>query len=388
MLFKEIKSLEEARQHFSVIENEDSGFKIPFNQSGFAGRGLSANIIEYPKTTVDAIFNRIVFNNPTSAYFSVSLEPIKKLTSTTFKTRAKRKENWQVIYGENAQQKFLVNDALNYDSAFFDFQDPVTFLEGWLDSVFTTETIFSFLNGRDFKTVLTDYKNNVEFTGADAWKATTNLLRITEVRNDLRVIVLIHPHDLHPEISFTSLEDNGIVTPVLSMIYVWFDYKNLLSINRRFNFSFHEEARYNKFPLVSNNEQRFMIEMTPFNIDGKSLVDVVIQGAKRQMNLYKSYFLQLLDFYPEDFFGKGAFEGDEAVAVDFFGKKLKYMNGRRIYIKPEFDFFIGYHATIEKDENGMEYLEFNFQMQYRPVINSREETFKWTWHHLEEDLGK
>ena len=324
MLFKEIKSLEEARQHFSVIENEDSGFKIPFNQSGFAGRGLSANIIEYPKTTVDAIFNRIVFNNPTSAYFSVSLEPIKKLTSTTFKTRAKRKENWQVIYGENAQQKFLVNDALNYDSAFFDFQDPVTFLEGWLDSVFTTETIFSFLNGRDFKTVLTDYKNNVEFTGADAWKATTNLLRITEVRNDLRVIVLIHPHDLHPEISFTSLEDNGIVTPVLSMIYVWFDYKNLLSINRRFNFSFHEEARYNKFPLVSNNEQRFMIEMTPFNIDGKSLVDVVIQGAKRQMNLYKSYFLQLLDFYPEDFFGKGAFEGDEAVAVDFFGKKLKY----------------------------------------------------------------
>ena len=106
------------------------------------------------------------------------------------------------------------------------------------------------------------------------------------------------------------------------------------------------------------------------------------------MNFYKSYFLQLLDFYPEDFFGKGAFEGEEAVAVDFFGKKLKYMNGRRIYIKPEFDFFIGYHATLGKDENGMEYLEFHFQMQYRPFIKSREESFKWTWHHVEEDLGK
>jgi hypothetical protein len=388
MLLKEIQSLEQARQYFSFIGKEDSGFKIPFNQRGFAGRGLSANIIEFPKTPVDSIFNRVVFNSPTNAYFSVSLEPIRKISAKAFKARAKRKENWQDNYGESYQQKFLVNDALNYDSAFFGFQDPVTFLEGWLNSVFTTETISSFLNGRDFKSVLTDYKTNFEFPGDDAWKSITNVIRITEIRNDLRVIVLINPYDLHPEISFTSLEENGIVTPVQSMIYVWFEYKNLLSIDRRFNFSFHEEARFNKFPLVSNNEQRFNIEMTPFNIDGKSLVDVIMQGSRRQMNVYKSYFLQLLDFYPEDFFGKGAFEGEEAIALDFFGKKLKYMNGRRLYIKPEFDFIIGFLVNMEKDENGIEYLEFHFQMQYRPVIKSREETFKWTWHHLEEDLGK
>jgi len=387
MLFKNIKSLEEARQYFSVIENEDSGFKIPFNKSGFALRGLTANIIEYPKTPLDTIFNRVVFNNPNS-YFSVSLEPIKKLSSTAFKTRAKIKDSWLDNFGQSSQPKFLVNDTLNYDSAFFDIQDPVEFLREWLDSVFSTETIASFLNGRNWKTLLTDYKNNFEFPGTDAWKATTNVLRITEIRNDLRVIVLINPYDLHPEISFTSLEENGIVTPMLSMIYGWFEYRNLLSINRRFNFSFHEEARYKSFPMVCNNEQRFMIDASPFNVDGKSLVDVVMQGSRRQMNLYKSYFLQLLDFYPEDFFGKGAFEGEEAVAVDFFGKKLKYMNGRRIYIKPEFDFFIGYHATMEKDENGMEYLEFHFHMQYRPFIKNREDTFKWTWHHVEDDLGK
>jgi hypothetical protein len=214
------------------------------------------------------------------------------------------------------------------------------------------------------------------------------VLRITEIRNDLRVIVFIHPYDLHPEISFTSLEETGIVTPLQSMIYGWFEYKNLLSINRRFNFSFHEEARYDKFPMICNNEQRFKIDATPFNVDGKSLVDVVMQGSRRQMSLYKSYFLQLLDFYPEDFLGNGAFEGEEAIALDFFDKKLKYMNGRRIYIKPEFDFTIGFLVTMEKDENGMEYLEFHFQMQYRPFIKSRKDTFKWTWHHLEEDLGK
>ena len=140
--------------------------------------------------------------------------------------------------------------------------------------------------------------------------------------------------------------------------------------------------------MVSNNEQRFAINVSPFNLDGKSLVDVVMQGSRRQMNLYKSYFLQLLDFYPEDFFGKGAFDGEEAIALDFFGKKLKYMNGKRFYIKPEFDFFIGFHTKMEKDENGMEYLEFHLQMQYRPFIKNREETFKWTWHHVEEDLGK
>ena len=387
MPFKNIQSLEEARQYFSLIENEETGFKIPFNKSGFALRGLTANIIEYPKTPLDTIFNRVVFNSPNS-YFSVSLEPIKKISATAFKTRAKIKDSWQDKYGESSQPKFLVNDALNYDSAFFDIQDPVEFLGEWLDSVFSTETVASFLNGRNWKTLLSDYKNNFEFPGTDAWKATTHVLRITEIRNDLRVIVLINPYDLHPEISFTSLEENGIVTPVQSMIYGWFEYKNLLSINRRFNFSFHEEARYKSFPLVCNNEQRLMIDASPFNVDGKSLVDVVMQGSRRQMNLYKSYFLQLLDFYPEDFFGKGAFEGEEAVAVDFFGKKLKYMNGRRIYIKPEFDFFIGYHATLGKDENGMEYLEFHFQMQYRPFIKSREESFKWTWHHVEEDLGK
>jgi len=387
MPFKNIQSLEEARQYFSVVENEETGFKIPFNKSGFAFRGLKANIIEYPKIPLDNIFNRVVFNNP-NYYFSVSLEPIKKLSTARFKTRAKIKDNWQDKYVNSSQPKYCVNETLNYDSAFFEFQDPVTFLEGWLNSVFTTETISSFLNDRDFKTVLADYKNNFEFPGNDAWKATTNVIRITEIRNDLRVIVLINPHDLHPEISFTSLEDNGIVTPVLSMIYVWFEYKNLLSIDRRFNFSFHEEARFKSFPLVCNNEQRFNIELTPLNIDGKSLVDVVMQGSRRQMNLYKSYFLQLLDFYPEDFLGNGAFEGEEAIALDFFDKKLKYMNGRRIYIKPEFDFTIGFLVKMEKDESGMECLEFHFQMQYRPFIKSREETFKWTWHHLEEDLGK
>ena len=387
MPFKNIQSLEEARQYFSLIENEETGFKIPFNKSGFALRGLTANIIEYPKTPLDTIFNRVVFNSPNS-YFSVSLKPIKKISATAFKTRAKIKDSWQDKYGESSQPKFLVNDALNYDSAFFDIQDPVEFLGEWLDSVFSTETVASFLNGRNWKTLLSDYKNNFEFPGTDAWKATTHVLRITEIRNDLRVIVLINPYDLHPEISFTSLEENGIVTPVQSMIYGWFEYKNLLSINRRFNFSFHEEARYKSFPLVCNNEQRLMIDASPFNVDGKSLVDVVMQGSRRQMNLYKSYFLQLLDFYPEDFFGKGAFDGEEAIALDFFGKKLKYMNGKRFYIKPEFDFFIGFHTKMEKDENGMEYLEFHLQMQYRPFIKNREETFKWTWHHVEEDLGK
>ena len=387
MLFKNIQTLEEARQYFSVIENEETGFKIPFNKSGFALRGLTANIIEYPITPLDTIFNRVVFNSPNS-YFSVSLKPIKKISATAFKTRAKIKDSWQDKYGESSQPKFLVNDALNYDSAFFDIQDPVEFLGEWLDSVFSTETVASFLNGRNWKTLLSDYKNNFEFPGTDAWKATTHVLRITEIRNDLRVIVLINPYDLHPEISFTSLEETGIVTPMLSMIYGWFEYKNLLSINRRFNFSFHEEARYKSFPMVCNNEQRFMIDASPFNVDGKSLVDVVMQGSRRQMNLYKSYFLQLLDFYPEDFFGKGAFDGEEAIALDFFGKKLKYMNGKRFYIKPEFDFFIGFHTKMEKDENGMEYLEFHLQMQYRPFIKNREETFKWTWHHVEEDLGK
>ena len=50
MPFKNIQSLEEARQYFSLIENEETGFKIPFNKSGFALRGLTANIIEYPKS--------------------------------------------------------------------------------------------------------------------------------------------------------------------------------------------------------------------------------------------------------------------------------------------------------------------------------------------------
>jgi hypothetical protein len=105
MLFKEIKSLEEARQYFSVIENEDSGFKIPFNQTGFAGRGLSANIIEYPKTPINNIFNRVVFNSPTSAYFSISLEPIRKLSAKSFKNREIFIED---IFEDNCIQKAIM----------------------------------------------------------------------------------------------------------------------------------------------------------------------------------------------------------------------------------------------------------------------------------------
>lgn len=43
---------------------------------------------------------------------------------------------------------------------------------------------------------------------------------------------------------------------------------------------------------------------------------------------------------------------------------------------------------MQKDDDGVEYLESHFFMHYRPFVNSREEKAGWTGYHLLEDFGK
>jgi hypothetical protein len=47
--------------------------------------------------------------------------------------------------------------------------------------------------------------------------------------------------------------------------------------------------------MICNNGQRFKIDASPFNVDGKSLIDLVMQGSRRQLSLYKAYFKKIKD---------------------------------------------------------------------------------------------
>ena len=390
ILLKNIQSLEVVKEYFSSIEDQEFGFKTPFfSTKGYVHRQLKVKIFEYPQTPIDIIFNRMVINDPHSIdYFSVTLEPQRKTNFKLFKQRPKFKESWYPPKDKFNENDFVVNEQLNYDSVFYSINDPIHFLSEWLCTVFSDDTITNFCNGNKINDKLSEYKNRFSLPGADTWESSKDILRIVEERNDIRIIVVINPFDLHPELSITSLEDKGIVTPVMSLIYDWFKYSNLLKVDGKYNLSMSEEARFKSYPTVSNNEQIIKLDATPFFTYGLSAQELLLKGSRRQTKFYKNYFKQLLDIYPNDAFGKTDFEGAEAVTLEFSGKKIKYFHGRRSYFKPEFDLFILFYPVKTNNRNGDDYFEFNFEIRYRPFIKSREEKVDWTDHHALEDLGK
>lgn len=390
MIFKNLQSLEEAKRHFETIENQDCGIRTPYFKSDvYVYCGLCIKMLEFPKEPIDTIFNRVIINNPPSSdYFSVMLEPQQKISKKLFKQRSSLGKNGLNIYSNDAETDFYVNEKLNYDSDFNSVKDPIEFLSKWFYTVFSDDIIVRFLNGKSFREVLNNYKNNFGFQKKDPWGNLDKVLRITEERNDLRIVVIINPFDLHPEISFTALEKKGIVTPMMSLIYDWFRLSNLMKLINKVDISFDEETRYKRFPTVSNNEQHFSICSTPTDVNGLNRDEIIIKGSKRQMKFYKNYFKELLELYPTDALGKADFEEDEFHPLDLFGDNLKCIQGYRIYYKPEFDLIIHLYPAVRKDDNGVEFLKFYFNIKYRPHIKSRKDKLPWTWHHVLEDLGK
>jgi hypothetical protein len=385
-----IQSLAEAKQLSIDLLNQRAAFVSPsLNGKTYAYRSLATTIVHCPELPYHGIFNSFVISQPSnSRYFSISFKPMRKPDKSDI-------SNYNNLMSFESQRShpierhhILPDKSKYYTSDFFLKEDALGFVCTWIRENFTESTIHSVIGTETLESYIQNYQIRFRESQENEWGKTKFLLRFCEIRNDVRVIALIHPLDLHPEISYSSLEELGLTTPFMSLMHTWFHTDLMRRLAMRISFSFSEEVRFPMSPTNQNNEQVFKLAAFGFLWDETDLKDVVKKGARRQLKFYRNYFLQIAAIYGRDFYDRLDLSNEEKVTTDFLGESVKYVLFKRTYSTPEFDLFVSFHPLVATDGEEREYLDFEMFIHYRPVIQDRSQETKWTWHHVLEDLDK
>ena len=214
------------------------------------------------------------------------------------------------------------------------------------------------------------------------------VIRLIEERNYFRIILLYNPIDDSIQLAFCSLEDVGMNTCFMDIIYSLFKYQNLFRLDQTFSLDFGEETKYPMSPKNKNNRQVFNFSFTDssFEEDEKK---VIKRAAGRQRKHVKNIVELLCLFMNSDLYGKRSIEKtNETITIDLKADNLVYFFGRRIYSHPEFDLIINFNPDIQKVGKNLNILDFEARMKYFPVIKDKSEPKSWTWHHVFEQVGK
>ena len=385
-----IQSLAEARQLSVDFTNQQSALSSPFLEGKtYCYRSLATKLIHCPEVPYQDIFNACMISEPRySKYFSISFKPIRK-PDRKDETNYKNLLSFNNLKSLPIERYEVVPDKTKfYSSCFYELENPLQFVCEWLRNTFLESTLKSVIGSTSLESYLLEYQNKFIASEGNDWEKSKLLLRFCEIRNDVRVIALIHPIDLHPEISYSSLEELGLTTPFMSLMHTWFQTDIMRRLAQRSDYSFSEEVRFPKSPTNQNNEQVFKLIAFGFLWEETDLKEVVKKGARRQLKFYRNYFLQLAAIFGRDFYGNLDLKVDEKVTIDFLGESIRYVLFKRTYSTPEFDLFVSFSPIIATDVNDQEYIDFEMFIHYRPVIQDRSTETKWTWHHVLEDLDK
>lgn len=390
MLHKPIQSLAEAKQLSIDLSNQRAAFVSPcLKGKTYAYRSLATTIVHCPEVPYQDIFNSFIISEPKSSeYFSISFKPIKKPTKSDI-SNYKNLLSFGTQGSSPVERQDIVPDKSKYyTSEFFLKEDSLGFVCKWIRENFMESTILSVIGTETLESYVQNYQSRFRASQENDWDKTKLLLRFCEIRNDVRVIALIHPLDLHPEISYSSLEELGLTTPFMSLMHTWFHTDLMRRLAMLISYSFSEEVRFPMSPTNQNNEQVFTLTAFGFLWEETDLKEVVKKGARRQLKFYRNYFLQIAAIFGRDFYGKLEVSNEETMTADFLGESVKYVLLKRTYSTPEFDLFVSFYPLVATDGEEREYLDFEMFMHYRPVIQDRSQETKWTWHHVLEDLDK
>jgi hypothetical protein len=385
-----INSLDEARQLALDMQKQKSAFQSPFlTGRPYAYYELTTKIIRCPEIPYQGIFNECVISDPNrSKYFSITFKPIHCPDKNDLRPY-KHLMTFETLKSESIEKHEITPDkTLFYSSDFYTNENPLLFVCNWLRAHFDETTLLSVIGEEPLELYLSNYQKKFLESQENEWEKTAHLLRFCEIKEDVRVIALIHPLDLHPELSYSSKEELGLATPFISLMYTWFNDGLMRRLAQRIDYTFSEEVRFPKGPTNQNNEQIFSLKAFGYLWEETDLKEVVKKGARRQGKFYRNYFLQLIALFGRDFYGRIDATVEEQKSVDFLGEPIKYMLFKRTFSTPEFDLFVSFHPIITTDSNDQEFLDFEMFMHYRPVIQDRSQKTAWTWHHVLESLGK
>jgi hypothetical protein len=390
MYNKPIQSLADAKQLAIDVFYQEVAFVTPYLEGRtYAYRSLATTIVHCPEMPYQGIFNSFTISQPrNSDYFSISFKPIRKPSKSDISNYKNLLSFDRQESGPVGASDILPDKSKYYSSDFFLKESPLNFVCGWLRENFQESTLQSIIGTEKLEPYLQNYQTTFLQSQENDWEKTKTLLRFCEIRNDVRVIALIHPIDLHPELSYSTLEELGLTTPFMSLMHTWFHTDLMRRLAQRINYSFSEEVRFPMSPTNQNNEQVFKLIAFGFLWEETDLREVVKKGARRQLKFYRNYFLQLAAIFGRDFYGNLDLTKYEKITTDFLGDPIRYVLFKRTYSTPEFDLFVSFNPIIATDVNDQEYIDFEMFMHYRPVIQDRSTETKWTWHHVLEDLDK
>lgn len=291
------------------------------------------------------------------------------------------------VYPKKKESKIISKNIVPSD--YFSIENKYQKIWEIISQVFSSTWIEEKgLNQNTLEHQLTENKKN--FPEVDKINSNNPLpvIRFIEERNDFRIILLYTPINDSMQLSFCSLEEVGMNTCFMDIIYSLFKYQNLFRLDQTFSLDFSEETKYPMRPQNKNNRQVFNFSFNDSWYE-EDVKKVIKRGAGRQRKYIKKIINLLGLFMQSDLYGKGVIENaNDVITIDLKVDNLTYYFGRRIYSHPEFDVIINFNPDIQKVGKNLNILDFDACMKYFPVIKDKSEPKSWTWHHVFEQVGK
>jgi len=331
----------------------------------------------------DALFGHHYFNflciNTSGEHETLTLssdrrETIKKKLSLMRVLDKKTSDTWRELTVNDGPLPKL--ETLNNDVASIYRLVKLVFNDDFLDE--------KDINSDYLKTLISGKRGEWNEFKTAKFSKPIPVVRIEEIRSNLRILLMINPISLKLKLCYTHLEEAGIRSQVHHFFNNELDGYLLPALMKKDEIKFIEYQGHPQYPLAYNNKQKCEIVHNMY--DEGNIVDVIKRSGQRQ----RRYLNKLIDMcflcFGEDAFGEGRITKGHK---DFIDEGLiKHYNGLRVYPQSDFDLVLAYTSTKVIDDHGNPFFVFASNLIYTPFVRNKGEKTAWYWHPNIYEAGK
>jgi len=325
------------------------------------------NLYALPENNFLGVFNRLHFGSSTFNFTYIKENSITE-------TLAPMLEELEKL--NPTQTKLTVKD---------DFSNSLV-----NESIFTIESLFAviqevfsddFLSKQNFseqglKESLEQLKNKPIENNSN--NSQFHNFRIEEIREDLRIILMINPKTLELKLCYSYWErlhfdvlKRGIASPVQDFYYYFFNgLHSFWSYVSKNTVSLLRNDVYDPYLNSNCNQEAFSIKFHTSGMRKSTPFGIAISSGKAQMKFLNKLLLFLhVNFGDDDFKLNEINKETEYISekiedIDGKRKKLIYYQGIRAYSAPQFDIYLNFGPIIMQNQ-----LYFHCRIDVFPFVN-------------------
>ena len=353
---KSFSNLEQAKTAILELKAEKWKYKFEYY-----------NLYALPENNFLGVFNRVHIGHSTFNFTCIKESSIKETLAPTLDELEKLNPT---------QTKLTVKDDFS-NNLVKESTFTIELLFTVIQEVFSEDFLFQQnLSEKELEETLEQLKNKPVENSINT--SQFHNFRIEEIREDLRIILMINPKTLELKLCYSYWErlhfdvlKRGIASPVQDFYYYFFNgLHSFWSYVSKNTVSLLRNDVYDPYLNSNCNQEAFSIKFHTSGMRKSTPFGIAISSGKAQMKFLNKLLLFLyVNFGDDDFKLNEINKETECITEkieDINGKrkKLIYYQGIRAYSTPQFDIYLNFGPVIMQNQ-----LYFQCRVDVFPFVN-------------------